>query len=75
MSENAKWLTNGSDLQSASGESLRKSLLTSDGCGAELKEKCLEELLRRQQKQFFAKSWDDDELLGPLIKEAYQNNE
>lgn len=43
----APWLTDRSEIPTASIESLKRSLLTSDGRGSAFKATCLEELIRR----------------------------
>lgn len=39
MSNKTKWLTSKDDISKASIEELKNSLLTTDGCGKEFKEK------------------------------------
>ena len=49
-----KRISNETEIPKASEESLRRMLLTPDGRGAKLKEKCLEELLDRVLEPYLA---------------------
>ena len=44
---NIKWITDVKQIKTASDESLRRSLITSDGAGKEIKLAALEELINR----------------------------
>lgn len=43
-----KWLTSINEISTATIDELRLSILTLDGKGSEFKEKCLNELLKRE---------------------------
>lgn len=47
MKESVEWLSKVEDIPTASEAMLKRALLTDDGRGAEFKEKCLNELLKR----------------------------
>jgi hypothetical protein len=51
MSNQTKWLSIKDDISKASMEELKNSLLTTDGCGKEFKEKILEEIITRTNKE------------------------
>ncbi len=53
-----KWLTKESEIETADEESLRNSLITSDGTGTVFKSKVLEQLLKiakREEAQYWQK--------------------
>jgi len=50
-SDKITWLTNINEISTATIDSLKLSLLTLDGRGAEFKEKCLDELLKRERSK------------------------
>lgn len=49
MSKEPRWITDSAEVPTASSESLRRSLLTSDGRGEAVKGPALDELLRRER--------------------------
>jgi len=49
MPEAAIWLNKADKVATASNADLRRSLLTADGRGAQFKEMCLDELLKRAE--------------------------
>lgn len=50
MEDKVKWIVSETEVPSASDESLRRSLLTTDGAGARVKRAALDELLSRVGK-------------------------
>ena len=56
---NAKWLTSLPEVAQADEASLRRSLLTADGRGVELKQACLDELIKRACKNLLDMQGND----------------